>query len=385
MAVYKVRVPRQEEYIKQEQERYPNSKILETRVIEVDIDMLISIIYKCEENGIMLRRTLEALASSKFCKPKYNADLVIGKIVAIKSCWAVSGTILQLREGIITDALKRSFGAALIKAFRIADKFWLTNENRCDARFRYWVHFRMAEDDYHFRSFVQHETWYSKKQIEYVKKYFHISNAVDMLAMWDDYISNISTSKLTDLSNYKKNEVNYTETRGKLEKAINYFYFIRRCMITTYSEVMEIEGKQKRISRTFPTEFIAPLLKESEPFLKKLFELAEEMRVLSDAAETLDSGTFNFNVYDGTWRNMKQLYELLDTLTYTLADGNVNFLKIMKADKHTINTYRRFSEDRTRGERKWADRTNRAFGYQLYGHRYSRMPITGDIRKRIFI
>ena len=63
---------------------------------------------------------------------------------------------------------------------------------------------------------------------------------------------------------------------------------------------MEIEGKQKRISRTFPTEFIAPLLKESEPFLKKLFELAEEMRVLSDAAETLDSGTFNFNVYDGT-------------------------------------------------------------------------------------
>lgn len=385
MASYKVYVPRQAAYIEKEKQQYPNSNICETREIEVNIDILISIIYKCEENGIMLRRTLEALTSSKFCKPKHNAALVIGRIISTNNCWAVSGTILQLREGIVTDVLKRDFGAALIKAFRIADKFWLSNESRCDDRFRYWVRFRMQDDDYHFRSFIQHETWYSKTQIEYVKKNFHISNGVDMLSMWKDYISTINISKLTDLNNYKKNETNYFETRGKIDKAINYFYFVRRCLITSYSEVMKVEGKLKRVERTFPTEFVTPLILESEPLLKKLHDTAEEMSVLSSAAETLDGGTFNFNVYDTTWRYMKQLYEMLDTLTYTIADSNINFLKIMKADKHQVNTYRRFSEDRIRGEKKWAERHNRAFGYQLYGHRYSRMPITGDVRKRIFI
>ena len=333
----------------------------------------------------MLRRTLEALASTRFRKPKYNADLVIGKIISTNNCWAVSGTILQLREGIITDAVKRSFGAALIKAFRIADKFWLSNETRCDDRFRYWVHFRMADDDYHFRTFFQHKTWYSKTQVEYVKKYFHISNAVDIVTMWKDYISNINTACLTDLNNYKKGEARYNDTAGKIDHAVDYLFAIRRCVLTSYSEIMEVDGKLKRIDRAFPSEFVTPLIVESEALIKKLYKISEEMSLLSDAAETLDSSTFNFRVYDDTWRSMMQLYTVFDTLTYTITEHNLNFLKIMKADRHAVNVYHMFKDDIDKFEKCWADKYKRAFGYSFYGNRYSRMPRTSDIRKRIFI
>ena len=45
MTTYNVLIPRKDEYIQKDRERYPNSKPIITRTVGVNIDLLITIIY----------------------------------------------------------------------------------------------------------------------------------------------------------------------------------------------------------------------------------------------------------------------------------------------------------------------------------------------------
>jgi len=388
MASYRIVVVRKDEFVEADNKRYAeqgrNWKACEVYHISFNIDMLIKIIEKCEDSGIYVRRTLAALCPSwKTSKVDKKVPLIIGRIVSTNNCWEVEGTTQQLHEGVINDMLLRDFGNAIIKCYRIAEKYDIIKAaQRCDDRFRYWVHFTMCNDPWNFEHLIL-KKWFGNKQYEYAYRYIHLSNALTLLEKWDEYTSSLkNTEEFTDLNNYTQRFVMRVNVEV-LIRAINYLRILSHLVGRNFYTNIAVDGVVKRTRISFPSELLTPYLADLKVVIEKLNVAQKSMQPLTDASDTLDCTTFNIYVWDDVARDIRILYDIYDALISYTVDLNLDTRK-------TIGTkyWRRFSEIKPEIRKVKEPSADKkiawTYGYNYYGCRYSRLPRVGDNRVAVF-
>ena len=383
MANYVVKFPRSEEVMQKELEECnwtPRSCIS----CEINIDLFILAVLDCENSGIMIRKTMEALVLPPPWKHrKYkNVEVIVGRMFWASSKKLFNYKVRFLKEIAPTVTFYHELGAAFIKCFKVAERYDVIRaaKRNTDA-YRYWCEFKLGERNYEFEQIlIKH--WYSKTQEEPAKKAASINNVLHMLTLWDSYVS-FDLEVLGDINTYvRKGYSPYTNV-SRVNKALEYLrtlaYFLRK----TYSEFEVVDGKVRKITKAFPTELYTPIIAKVQSTFDNILKISEKLSYLAEAQHTLDTTTLNFHVLHNLCYDMKYLHETLWSILSTAYDINVNVRReFKKVDKHFLSLFNDDSYSKAMAEDK---HTKEVFGYYCHGPRYSRMPRNGvDMRAFIF-
>ena len=389
MANYVVKFPRSEEVMQKELEErimegYPNWTPRSCISCEINIDLFILAVLDCENSGIMIRKTMEALVLPPPWKHrKYkNVEVIVGKMFWASSKKLFSYKLRFLKEIAPTVTFYHELGAAFIKCFKVAERYDIVRaaKRNTDA-YRYWCEFKLGERNYEFEHIlIKH--WYSKTQEEPAKQAASINNVLYMLTLWDDYVS-LDLDILNDINTYVRKDYSPSTNVNKVNKALEYLrtlaYFLRK----TYSEFEVVDGRVRRITKTFPTELYTPIIAKVQSTFDDVLKISEKLSCLAKAQHTLDTTTLNFHVLHNLCYDMKYLHEMLWSILSTAYDINVNVRReFKKVDKHFLSLFNDDSYSKAMAEDK---HTKEVFGYYCHGPRYSRMPRNGeDMRAFIF-
>ena len=389
MANYVVKFPRSVEVMQKELEERiekgysdwtPRSYIK----CEINIDLFILAVLDCENSGIMIRKTMEALVLPPPWKHrKYkNVEVIVGKMFWASSKKLFNYKVRFLDEVEPTVTFYHELGAAFIKCFKIAERYNVIKAARRNTdAYRYWCEFKLRESNYEFEHIlIKH--WYSRTQEEPAKKAASINNVLYMLTLWDNYVS-LDLDILSDINTYVRKDYSPHSNINRVNKALEYLrtlaYFLRK----TYSELEVVDGKVKRITKAFPTELYTPIIAKVQSTFDDILKISERLSYLSKARHTLDNTTINFHVLNNLCCDMKYLHDVLWSILSTAYDINVNVRREFKrADRHFLFVYTDDSYSKAMAEDK---HTKEVFGYYCHGSRYSRMPRNGvDMRAFIF-
>ena len=389
MANYVVKFPKSEEAMQKEleeriKEGYPNWTPRPCISCEINIDLFIIAVLDCENSGIMIRKTMEALVLPPPWKHrKYkNVEVIVGKMFWASSKKLLSYKLRFLNEVGPTVTFYHELGAAFIKCFKVAERYDIVRaaKRNTDA-YRYWCEFKLGERNYEFEHILL-KHWYSKTQEEPAKKAASINNVLYMLTLWDDYVS-LDLDILGDINTYVRKDYSPSTNVNKVTKALEYLRILAYFLRKTYSEFEVVDGKVKRITKAFPTELYTPIIAKVQSTFDDVLKISEKLNYLAGAQHTLDTTTLNFHVLHNLCYDMKYLHEMLWSILSTAYDINVNVRReFKKVDKHFLSVFTDNSYNKAMAEDK---HTKEVFGYYCHGPRYSRMPRNGaDMRAFIF-
>ena len=389
MANYVVKFPRSKEVMQKEleeriKEGYPNWTPRAYISCEINIDLFILSVLDCENSGIMIRKTMEALVLPPPWKHrKYkNVEVIVGKMFWASSKKLFNYKVRFLNEVAPTVTFYHELGAAFIKCFKVAERYDVIRaaKRNTDA-YRYWCEFKLGENNYEFEHILI-KNWYSKTQEEPAKKAASINNVLYMLTLWDSYVS-LDLDILSDINTYVRKDYSPYSNVNKVNKALKYLralaYFLRK----TYSELEVVDGKMKRITKVFPTELYTPIIAKVQSTFDDILRISGRLDCLAKAQNTLDTTTLNIHILHNLCYDMKYLYDILRGILSTAYGINVNVRKEFKrADRHFLSVFTDDSYSKAMAEDK---HTKEVFGYFCHGSRYSRMPRNGvDMRAFIF-
>jgi hypothetical protein len=296
------------------------------------------------------------------------ADIIVGRIAWASSKKFLNNELKCLGDIEVTDKFLKDFGAAIIKCWYVAERFTLPGSDRNDARFRYWVTFKMPEDNYNFGSLVI-SRYYRDTQYEFAKRGTSLNNVVYFLSLWDKYFDKINIEDIVSFDTYLKNATN-TKVYDSLKSALNYLELLRYFVSKSYTDIQVINGKPRRITKVFPTEILAYYLQKTQTLMNKLKEVDETFSILLYAKDTLPSETFNFYYCENVIYEIHLLWTTFDCIIYYVTDTNVNFRKVVKMwQQHLLNTFmdtqERYKEMLTSKDA----RMKQCFGYYMWGPR----------------
>ena len=389
MANYVVRFPRSEEIVQKELEEriekgYSNPTPRAYISCEINIDLFILAVLDCENSGIMIRKTMEALVLPPPWKHrKYkNVEVIVGKMFWASSKKLFNYKVRFLNEVAPTVTFYHELGAAFIKCFKVAERYDVVRAaNRNTDAYRYWCEFKLGESNYDFEHILI-KNWCRKTQEEPAKKAASINNVLYMLTLWDSYVS-LDLNILSDINTYAKKDYSPHSNVNQVNKALKYLrtlaYFLRK----TYSELEVVDGKVKRITKAFPTELYTPIIAKVQSTFDDILRISKRLDCLAKAQHTLDDTTVNFHILHNLCYDMKYLPDILRGILSTAYDINVNVRKEFKrVDRYFLSVFTDDNYSKAMAEDK---HTKEVFGYYCHGARYSRMPRTGlDTRAFIF-